>query len=63
MEDIVLNPDRELSEDVLALGLLVNGRTTLDDFAFTDRSRHFANLLQEFGLKVEEKGHCGGFCS
>ena len=56
MEDIVLNPDRELSEDVLALGLLVNGRTTLDDFAFTDRSRHFANLLQEFGLKVEEKG-------
>lgn len=56
MEDIVLNPDRELSEDVLVLGLLVNGRTTLDDFKFSERIRAFANELQEFGLKIEEKG-------
>lgn len=54
--EISLNPDRELSEDVLALGLLVQGRTTLDDFLWTDRSRSFADLLKEFGLSAEEKG-------
>lgn len=54
--EIFLNPDRELSEDVLALGLLVQGRTTIDDFRLTDRSLTFAELLKEFGLRVEEKG-------
>lgn len=56
MSEFVLNPDRELAEDVLVMGLLVNGRTTLDDFVFTDRTRTLANLLSEFGLVVEEKG-------
>ena len=56
MNEFVLNPDRELSEDVLALGLLVNGRTTLDDFTMTERTRAFAKILSEFGLVVEEKG-------
>ncbi|MCK9182498.1 MAG: 3-phosphoshikimate 1-carboxyvinyltransferase [Fibrobacteraceae bacterium] len=56
MLEFYLNPDRELSEDVLIMGLLVNGRTTLDDFSFTPRSRAFVELLSEFGLTVEEKG-------
>ncbi len=56
MSEFVLNPDRELAEDVLVMGLLVNGRTTLDDFVFTDRTRTLADLLSEFGLVVEEKG-------
>lgn len=56
MSEFVLNPDRELAEDVLVMGLLVNGRTTLDDFVFTDRTRMLADLLSEFGLVVEEKG-------
>lgn len=56
MAEWTLNPDRELSEYVLALGLLVSGRTTLDDFTFTARTRAFASLLGEFGLVVEEKG-------
>ena len=55
MAEWTLNPDRELSEYVLALGLLVSGRTTLDDFTFTARTRAFASLLGEFGLVVEEK--------
>ncbi len=55
MEEIVLHPDRELSEDALALGLLVTGRTTLDKFIWTKRSRQFAEILQEFGLVVEER--------
>ena len=46
MEEIVVNPDRELSEYALVLGLLVSGRTTLDDFVFTERSRAFAKILQ-----------------
>ena len=54
--DFVVNPDRELSECVLVMGLLVNGRTTLDDFIFTERSRSFAEILKEFGLTWEEKG-------
>lgn len=57
MEEIVVNPDRELSEYALVLGLLVSGRTTLDDFVFTERSRAFAEILQEFGLVIEEKGN------
>ena len=57
MEEIVVNPDRELSEYALVLGLLVSGRTTLDDFVFTERSRAFAKILQEFGLVIEEKGN------
>lgn len=56
MSEFVLNPDRELAEDVLVMGLLVNGRTTLDDFVFTERTRTLADLLREFGLVVEEKG-------
>ncbi len=56
MSEFVLNPDRELAEDVLVMGLLVNGRTTLDDFVFTERTRTLVSLLSEFGLVVEEKG-------
>lgn len=56
MSEFVLNPDRELAEDVLVMGLLVNGRTTLDDFVFTERTRALADILLEFGLVVEEKG-------
>lgn len=56
MSEFVLNPDRELAEDVLVMGLLVNGRTTLDDFVFTERTRALADLLSEFGLGIEEKG-------
>ncbi len=56
MDEIALNPDRELSEAALAMGLLVTGRTTLDNFSWTRRSRAFAEQLREFGLSVEDRG-------
>lgn len=56
MDEIVLNPDRELSESALVAGLLVTGRTTLENFSWTPRSRAFAEQLREFGLSVEDRG-------
>lgn len=57
MNEFVMNPDREMTEQAFVLALLVKGRTLFDDFTWTDRSRAFAKILEEFGLHYEEKGH------
>ncbi len=57
MAEFLMNPDREMVEQALVMGLLVNGRTVLEDFVWTDRSLLFAKALGEFGLRFEQKGH------
>jgi 3-phosphoshikimate 1-carboxyvinyltransferase len=57
MAEFLMNPDREMVEQALVMGLLVNGRTVLEDFVWTDRSLRFAKVLGEFGLRFEQKGH------
>ena len=55
--DFLLNPDRERMELTLVVGLLVNGRTVLEDFSWSSGAERFASALCEFGLAYEMKGH------
>ena len=55
--DFLLNPDRERMELTLVMGLLVNGRTVLDDFQWSSGAERFAGALCDFGLVYERKGH------
>ena len=55
--EFALNPDRERMDLTLLMGLLVNGRTVLDDFAWASGSERFAQALAEFGLRYEPHGH------
>ena len=55
--EFALNPDRERMDLTLLMGLLVNGRTVLDDFAWASGSERFAQALAEFGLRYELHGH------
>jgi len=55
--EFVLNPDRERMELTLVMGLLVNGRTVLEDFSWSSGAERFAAALSEFGLVCEKKGH------
>ena len=52
-----LNPDRERMNLTLVMGLLVNGRTVLDDFSWPNGAEKFAAALAEFGLTYELHGH------
>ena len=52
-----LNPDRERMNLTLVMGLLVNGRTVLDDFSWPSGAEKFAAALAEFGLTYELHGH------
>ena len=52
-----LNPDRERMTLTLVMGLLVNGRTVLEDFAWSSGAEEFARALSEFGLSCELHGH------
>ncbi len=52
-----LNPDRERMNLTLVMGLLVNGRTVLDDFSWPSGAEKFAAALTEFGLTYELHGH------
>ena len=55
--EFTLNPDRERMALTLVMGLLVNGRTVLEDFAWASGSEEFARALAEFGLAYEQHGH------
>lgn len=55
--EFLLNPDRERMELTLVMGLLVNGRTVLEDFSRSSGAERFAVALSEFGLVFERKGH------
>ncbi len=55
--EFTLNPDRERMALTLVMGLLVNGRTVLEDFAWASGSEEFARALAEFGLTYEQHGH------
>ena len=44
--DFLLNPDRERMNLTLVMGLLVNGRTVLEDFAWASGSERFACALK-----------------
>ena len=55
--EFALNPDRERMDLTLLMGLLVNGRTVLDDFAWASGSEKFAEALSAFGLVYEQHGH------
>ncbi|MBO7384336.1 MAG: 3-phosphoshikimate 1-carboxyvinyltransferase, partial [Fibrobacter sp.] len=55
--DFLLNPDRERMNLTLVMGLLVNGRTVLEDFAWASGSERFACALKEFGLNYAQSGH------
>ena len=55
--EFTLNPDRERMALTLVMGLLVNGRTVLEDFAWASGTEEFARALAEFGLVYEQHGH------
>ena len=55
--EFTLNPDRERMALTLVMGLLVNGRTVLEDFSWASGSEAFARALAEFGLAYEQHGH------
>ena len=55
--EFTLNPDRERMALTLVMGLLVNGRTVLEDFSWASGSEAFARALAEFGLVYEQHGH------
>ena len=55
--EFTLNPDRERMALTLVMGLLVNGRTVLEDFVWASGSEEFARALVEFGLVYEQHGH------
>lgn len=55
--DFFINPDRERMNLTLVMGLLVNGRTVLEDFSWASGCEKFANALKEFGLSLELQGH------
>ncbi len=57
MNEFVMNPDREMLEQTLILGLLVKGRTVLEDFSWTPASQTLAGFLKTCGLRFELKGH------
>ncbi|MDR1760387.1 MAG: 3-phosphoshikimate 1-carboxyvinyltransferase [Fibrobacter sp.] len=57
MNELAMNPDREMLEQALVLGLLVKGRTVLEDFSWTPASQTFAEFLKTCGLRFELKGH------
>lgn len=57
MLELAVNPDVEMMEQALVLSLLVKGRTVLEDFKWTPRSARFAEVLCEYGLSYELKGH------
>ena len=55
--EFYLNPDRERTNLALVMGLLVNGRTMLQDFSWSAGGRDFAKALEEFGLSTNLQGH------
>ncbi len=52
-----VNSDREMLEQCLVLALLVNGRTSVDDFKKTTEVERFAEALKDFGLAYREVGN------
>lgn len=55
--EFLLNPDKERLQLSLVMALLVNGRTVLEDFAWSAGCERFAKALCEFGLEYMPQGH------